>query len=132
MSVLPITEAFQAYLSDERHFSPYTARCYGADLRQYIDWLAEEVGIELNHDAEKAAFERRRTAADAGTTKVVDSSKHTSVTQVICAFQLIRSAASSRSSNEQSYSAATMARKSQRSAASTSGLIVATTLTPTQ
>ncbi len=111
MSVLPITEAFQKYLSDERHFSPYTARCYGADLRQYIDWLAEEVGIELNHDAEKAAFDRRRTAADAGTTKVVDTSKHTSVTQVICAVSADQIRGFLAFLNEQSYSAATMARK---------------------
>ena len=111
MSVLPITEAFQAYLSDERHFSPYTARCYGADLRQYIDWLSEEVGIELNHDAEKAAFDRRRTAADAGTVKVVDTSKHTSVTQVICAVTADQIRGFLAFLNEQSYSAATMARK---------------------
>ena len=37
MSILPITAAFQKYLADERHFSPYTARCYGADLRQFVD-----------------------------------------------------------------------------------------------
>jgi site-specific recombinase XerD len=42
---LPIVEAFLAYLIDERHFSPYTSRCYGVDLRQYIDHLSEELNI---------------------------------------------------------------------------------------
>ena len=36
MSSLPITDAFASYLTDERHFSPYTALCYGADLRQFV------------------------------------------------------------------------------------------------
>ena len=30
---------FVDYLRNERHFSPYTARCYGADLRQYVEYL---------------------------------------------------------------------------------------------
>ena len=32
---LPVIEQFMSYLLDERHFSPYTSRCYGVDLRQY-------------------------------------------------------------------------------------------------
>jgi hypothetical protein len=28
---------FIDYLTNERHFSAYTARCYGADLRQFVD-----------------------------------------------------------------------------------------------
>ncbi len=35
----PIVEQFINYLRFERHFSPYTARCYGADLRQFTDYL---------------------------------------------------------------------------------------------
>ena len=42
MSTLPITEQFGVYLTDERRFSPYTARCYGADLRQYLEHLISE------------------------------------------------------------------------------------------
>jgi len=39
-----ITDAFARFLSDERHFSPYTARCYGADLHStpHLDRLARE------------------------------------------------------------------------------------------
>jgi len=52
MSTLPIVNMFLSYLTDERHFSPYTARCYGADLRQYTEYLTEELGrpIEMSHE----------------------------------------------------------------------------------
>ncbi len=35
-----IVQEFVDYLKFERHFSPYTARCYGADLRQFVEYLA--------------------------------------------------------------------------------------------
>jgi len=35
----PLISQFVNYLRYERHFSPYTARCYGADLRQYAEYL---------------------------------------------------------------------------------------------
>jgi integrase/recombinase XerC len=38
----PLIEQFVAYLRFERHFSPYTARCYGADLRQYSEYLGTQ------------------------------------------------------------------------------------------
>ena len=37
-------EQFDNYLRYERHFSPYTARCYEADLRQYVEFLTESNG----------------------------------------------------------------------------------------
>lgn len=54
---------FVDYLRNERHFSPYTARCYGADLRQYVEYLTSEqapepvgesVAIELEPDTDDA------------------------------------------------------------------------------
>jgi integrase/recombinase XerC len=57
---LPIVEAFLRYLIDERHFSPYTSRCYGVDLRQYIDHLAEELNITPNPQQERDTFQQRR------------------------------------------------------------------------
>ncbi|MEM6750530.1 MAG: tyrosine recombinase XerC [Planctomycetota bacterium] len=38
-----LTEQFVHYLRHERHFSPYTARCYGADLRQLVEFLASRL-----------------------------------------------------------------------------------------
>ncbi len=37
----PLIGQFVNYLRYERHFSPYTARCYGADLRQYVEFLTD-------------------------------------------------------------------------------------------
>ncbi len=39
---MPIVNQFLDYLKLERHFSPFTARCYGADLRQYTEFLTDE------------------------------------------------------------------------------------------
>ena len=59
-SNLPIVDRFIAYLADERHFSPYTGRCYGLDLRQYVDFLATEGGLEISMVGEKSALEARK------------------------------------------------------------------------
>ena len=37
----PLVGKFTNYLRFERHFSPYTSRCYGADLRQYVEFLQQ-------------------------------------------------------------------------------------------
>lgn len=37
----PLVDRFVNYLRFERHFSQYTTRCYGADLKQYIQHLQE-------------------------------------------------------------------------------------------
>ena len=43
MSSNPQTvDQFVNYLRFERHFSPYTGRCYDADLRQYVEYLASQ------------------------------------------------------------------------------------------
>ncbi len=56
-SHIPLIEQFVNYLRFERHFSPYTARCYGADLRQYVEFLAKEYnfGSPAGADAEGQA-----------------------------------------------------------------------------
>ncbi|MGP1271893.1 MAG: tyrosine recombinase XerC [Phycisphaerales bacterium] len=60
MPSLPVTERFASYLVDERRFSPYTARCYGADLRQYIEHLIAETGLDLRPDREQDELARRQ------------------------------------------------------------------------
>jgi integrase/recombinase XerC len=52
-----LIEGFVNYLRFERHFSPYTARCYGADLRQYAQYLGAE---------EEVAPAETPAASDAG------------------------------------------------------------------
>ncbi|MDP6541163.1 MAG: tyrosine recombinase XerC [Phycisphaerales bacterium] len=55
---VPVVAAFLSYLLEERHFSEYTARCYGVDLRQYIVWITEEQNISIETPAENSAWQR--------------------------------------------------------------------------
>lgn len=108
MSSLPITDSFGSYLVDERRFSPYTARCYGADLRQYIEHLMAETGIEPNPAAEADEMRRRQSPGGNG---VAGSVGPQTLTGVICSADadLIRGFLEHLSEKE--YSPATMARK---------------------
>jgi integrase/recombinase XerC len=64
---MPVTSAlieqFVNYLRFERHFSPYTARCYEADLRQYAAFLAGASG----EDAAQTGGNGAPQVHDAGT-----------------------------------------------------------------
>ncbi|MEM8756153.1 MAG: site-specific tyrosine recombinase/integron integrase [Planctomycetota bacterium] len=60
MLSLPVTDAFASYLTDERRFSPYTARCYSADLRQFIEHLASQTGTAIETAGEQRELEHRR------------------------------------------------------------------------
>jgi integrase/recombinase XerC len=102
MSSLPITDLFAAYLTDERHFSPYTARCYGADLRQFVEFLAGEHTISVSEDAEKRATAARQagSAATDGT-----------LTKIICEATPDTIRGFLEHLGTQEYSGATMARK---------------------
>ncbi len=104
---LPITESFASYLTDERHFSPYTARCYGADLRQFIEYLVDESGTEIDRNAEELAF-KARTGPKSDIAGTID---RPALTTTICEAdaELIRAYLGFL--GEQNYSPATMARK---------------------
>ncbi len=104
MSSLPITDTFTIYLADERHFSPYTARCYGADLRQFVEFLLTDRKIELNLEREKDALEK------AAATKGVMSGTGT-ITEIICAANSDTVRGFLTHLGTLQYSAATMARK---------------------
>jgi integrase/recombinase XerC len=105
MSTLPITEQFGVYLTDERRFSPYTARCYGADLRQYLEHLISENNLELDSAAEKAALDRR------GAHKANGTVHSGTLTDLVCDADGDRIRGFLGYLDEQSYSAATVARK---------------------
>jgi integrase/recombinase XerC len=114
MATLAITDAFAKYLIDERHFSPYTARCYGADLRQFVEFLVDELGVELNDDIEQEFYRKRETqgrqpplpdGAVAGTIKP------RTITGIICQASPDTVRQFLAFLSQQSYSAATMARK---------------------
>jgi len=109
-SNLPIVGAFLSYLTDERHFSPYTARCYGADLRQYVEFLTDTLGVSINADHERAAMQAASANGSAAPTvagKIVPST----VTRAIVEANADSIRAYLSHLSEQSYSPATMARK---------------------
>jgi len=69
-----LIDQFVNYLRFERHFSPYTARCYGADLRQYAMYMAGESLAAADNSqatpgmpAAPVGLEQRIIAADATT-----------------------------------------------------------------
>ena len=64
----PLAQRFLDYLTHERHFSPYTARCYGADLRQYVEYLAGGPLSTLeDEDMDDEVLEYKLRGADAMT-----------------------------------------------------------------
>lgn len=115
---IAIVERFLEYLLDERHFSQYTARCYGADLRQFCEYASAALSIEIEDEAERAALVALEaasgSAAQAGTglsQSVAAKIGPSTLTHFICTADpdAIRSYLEFLS--EQQYSPATMARK---------------------
>jgi len=113
MSNLPITDAFAAYLIDERHFSPYTARCYGADLRQFVEHLVTSSRIEFDAAKETEALRLReeQIAAAGGKPPVAGTIAPTTITRIICLANPDTIRGFLAHLGEQHYSSATMARK---------------------
>jgi len=109
MSTLPITKAFASYLIDERHFSAYTARCYGADLRQFIEYLSTEHGIDVDDANEQQAFEQKLKASEGH--DVAGQIQPQTVTKIICNADPDVIRAFLAHLGDQQYSSATMARK---------------------
>ena len=99
---LPIVQNFLEYLVDERHFSPYTSRCYGLDLRQFSEFLVEDLGIEINMDSETNAL----AASEAG-----QGGGEGTLTAVILKADVERVRSFLAWMSERDYSSATMARK---------------------
>lgn len=119
MDNIPIITAFLSYLTDERHFSPYTARCYGADLRQYTLFLCEERDIEPNPATERQVFEQlersrgasRANSAGSNGAEVVARIAPPCLTSAVCSADTESLRAYLNYLADQCYSPATMARK---------------------
>lgn len=107
---IQLVEEFLTYLFDERHFSPYTAKCYGVDLRQLTEYLTEEYNITATLEQEKAAFETHQMAAAKPREKC-----NVSECQTMSAIILLGEVSTIRSFlgtlEPHQYAAATMARK---------------------
>ncbi|MEX0876007.1 MAG: tyrosine recombinase XerC [Phycisphaerales bacterium] len=107
MTTIPLTEQFARYLTDERHFSPYTARCYGADLRQFIEYICGDTGITLDQSAEQHAMNSRKNPGS----DIAGKIDRPTVTNIICEADADTIRGFLGFLGEQSYSPATMARK---------------------
>lgn len=110
---LPVIAAFTRYLGDERHFSPYTARCYGADLRQYVEFLAQEMHIEAD-EAREAAYHRLLESLPERATAKPETTPESNpgiLSAIVCHANADRIRAFLAHLSEHEYSAATMARK---------------------
>ncbi len=112
---LPIIDEFARYLTHERRFSPYTARCYGADLRQFVEFLVDDKNLQVDDAREYAALDARKALVTGDTAPkpdaVAGSIAPSTLTEVISGAdaELIRGFLAHL--GEQQYSAATMARK---------------------
>ena len=109
---LPIIEEFMRYLLDERHFSPYTARCYGVDLRQYAEFLSQELNIKVTRQQETDVLNRaiNRNNGDAKQ-DVVATLGAATVTGAMLVMDVNGIRKFLEHLSQQNYSPATMARK---------------------
>ena len=111
---LPIIEEFMRYLLDERHFSPYTARCYGVDLRQYAEFLCDELNISASRQQESTVLAKaldRARSGEAGSQDVVATLGPATVTEAKLKMDVAGIRKFLDHLSQQRYSPATMARK---------------------
>jgi len=113
MKNIPIISAFLGYLINERHFSDYTQKCYGADLRQFAEYLHDEYDIIIQPDAEQQLFDniKKVSAASGDKAGIVAKVGPDTVTHLIVKADTDFIRAFLTFLNEQNYSPSTMARK---------------------
>jgi integrase/recombinase XerC len=110
-SQISIISSFITYLLDERHYSPYTARCYGVDLSQYSKFLADELGITVDHTREQAFYDARCRALESNGPAVTESTEGETLTAVLLEAEAGTILRFLGYLGQQKYSAATMMRK---------------------
>lgn len=110
---LQVIKDFLSYLLDDRHFSPYTARCYGVDLRQYIEYLGESLNIHINEQQEADALRSRikRQSEGANNEHIVATLGASTITAAMLDADVNAIRKFLENLSEQNYSPATMARK---------------------
>ena len=112
MAQLPIVEAFISYLLDERHFSPYTARCYSVDLRQYGEYLTESCNLTSSLEQERETLTRcQNDPRGADESDILATLAPATVTSTILQADVNRIRGFLTRLDENQYSSATMARK---------------------
>ncbi|MBN1125835.1 MAG: tyrosine recombinase XerC [Sedimentisphaerales bacterium] len=104
MKECAMTQEFISYLKFEKHFSEHTAKCYGADLEQFTDWLLKRTsGPETGQDSPIGWNPDTGTATATAVQTSVEQLILQVDTEVVRAFMAFL--------NEQHYSKSTTARK---------------------
>ncbi len=112
----PRVQQFLNYLQFERHFSTYTSRCYGADLRQFCQFLLGIPGEIMPDDVHDVAGLNARATDAASATAVIEapvkvdtSPEHAESLLLVASADDVRNYL--QFMRENNYSKATMARK---------------------
>ncbi len=105
----PVIERFLNYLRFERRFSEHTAKCYGADLAQFGDFLCSRshAGMHESHDESHGAYGQ----FGGGTATALATETEVSLDQLLLAVDMDEARAYLVVLNEKGYSKATVARK---------------------
>ncbi len=98
-----VIHEFLSYLKFERHFSVHTAKCYGADLRQFSAFLQNDANASADHDA-SGSWEQQPATATA-------TQSQTTVEQLIIAADANTIRKYMAHMGQKEYSRATTARK---------------------
>ena len=99
-----ITQEFLSYLKYEKHFSDHTAKCYGADLEQFTDWL-------LGHNQQGPSQPSPSTPEAGGPATAVATQTQTNLEQLILQVDTETIRAFLVFLNDKQYSKSTTARK---------------------
>ena len=101
-----LIQDFLSYLSFEKRFSEHTAKCYGADLRQFGQFLNGKLADDQQHNSSYGAGEQQDFVATAQATQTrpqLDQLLLTADVNIVRAYLV--------NMNEKQYSKSTVARK---------------------
>ena len=103
-----IVQDFLGYLEHEKHFSQHTAKCYGADLTQFSDFVSSH---SPGHEEASHHDQSPWSAQSGGAATAVQTQTETKLEQLLLAIDpnIVRSYMAQL--NQQQYSKSTVARK---------------------
>jgi integrase/recombinase XerC len=103
-----IIHEFLDYLKFERRFSEHTAKCYGADLIQFCDFVG---GVHENTGHEHDSISLEHHEHESGTATAVATQVHVDVNRLLMSVDTDSIRSYMAQLNEKAYSKATVARK---------------------
>lgn len=109
MNDCAITQEFLDYLKFEKHFSPHTAKCYGADLTQFTEFLVATGQTQPDHDDNQ--HEDTPWSPNGGSATAVATKPQTKLEQLILAVDTNTIRTYMAQLIQQNYSKSTTARK---------------------